>query len=163
MKANDFVTKYYLFAKDAAERFGFHDPGYLLAQMYAENSGESQLLFLTNNVGSLISRYTTPKGKEIKLPTNSFWYGDDVRSNSSGLWFRKYNNLQNAFYDFAHLLAAYYKLNTCLTVEDFAHAIANSPYIDEKNGDNRLRYETNIIATYNSIKPFLIQNANANV
>lgn len=148
MKPTDFVNKYLPLAKTSAALFGFADPYFLLAQQFAENSGDSSLLSKTNNIGSLISRVG-----EMKLKPNQYWKGAEYLAKSSGLWFRVYDDLQIGYHDYARLLGRFYKLNVAKTIEEYAHSISNSAYIDEKNGDNRELYAKNIIATYYKIKP----------
>ena len=148
MIAKEFVIKYLPLAQAAAAKFGFSDPYFLLAQQYAENSGDSSLLDKTHNVGSLISRV----GKN-KLQTNQYWKGEEYLAKSSGLSFRVYSTLQDGYYDYARLLGNVYKLNTAKTIEEYAIKVSQSRYIDEKNGDNRELYAKNIIATYKKIKP----------
>jgi len=142
-----FKTKFLPIALRAAKVFGFSDPYFLLAQMYAENGGNSYLLNTANNVGSLISRYNG-----AKLPTNTWWKGDDVANPKNGLYFRKYDSIDDGFFDFAHLLSNSYHLGTAKNIQEFAEKIANSSYISEANGDNRAQYAQNIINTYNKLK-----------
>jgi hypothetical protein len=142
----DFITKFLPLATQAANHFGFKDPYFLLAQMYAENSGNSTLLNTANNVGSLISRYNGQK-----LKTNQFWHGDDIVNPKNGIYFRKYDTLLNGFLDYANTLASY-GMHNVSDIQQYASKISNSKYINESNGDNRDQYAKNILNTYNKLK-----------
>lgn len=147
MKPKDFNFKFLPYATESAKRFGFADPLFLMAQQFAENSGDSTLLANTNNVGSLISRYN---GK--KLPVGLFWGGEDYFVKSTGIYFRVYKTLQDGYNDFAKLLAKQYNLNTAKSIEEYADKVSKSAYINIANGDNREQYAKNIVSTYYSLK-----------
>ena len=148
MTITDFKNKFLPLAQESANRFGFKDPYFLMAQQFAENSGDKGIIINTNNVGSLISR----NDRGLKLPIGLFWKGEEYKAKSSGLWFRVYATMQDGYNDFARLLSKYYKLHECKTIEEFADKISNSAYISESNGDNRKQYEKNIVDTYYKIK-----------
>src|SRR5258708_27077021 len=76
-----FIATFLPIATKAAKTFGFPDPYFLLAQMYAENGGSSELLSKANNVGSLVSR----DGNGKKLQTNQYWTGNEIPNTKNGL------------------------------------------------------------------------------
>lgn len=140
----NYVTKYYPFAKIAADRFGM-DPLVILSQAALESSwGTSHLSTSINNFFGI-----TANGS-----TNEFWNGKAYQaSNKYKLRFRVYSSPLNCFNDFARLISSRYKAahSAGLDYKTYAHRIAYSPYITESNGDNRESYKNNIIHFYEQI------------
>lgn len=133
MTKQDFATKFYPLAKIAGDRFGLN-PVVILAQA-AHESGWGSSYGATNrkNFFGIIAAGSP----------NEFWDGAKSKSSVSGLWFRVYKTEQDSFNDFARLISSKYKEAAKLSFDPpaYAKAIAYSPYIDEKNGDNRPLYE----------------------
>jgi len=108
--------------------------------------GTSKLARESNNFFG-ITAYGSP---------NAYWKGAKRISTSSGLPFRVYDSVENGFRDFAHLITKKYKeaAKASDSVTEYARLIANSPYINEKNGDNRSLYKQIIIKNAAAILTF---------
>lgn len=134
-------------ASNAGRKYGVN-PIALILQTVAEIGwGTSSLFQKTNNVGNI-----TAYGN-----TNEYWRGGSVASKSSGLKFRTYSSTQAGWYDMARLIATKYPQAAKVShdIPAFAKAMAYSPYIDEKNGDNREQYRKNILANYTTLVALL--------
>jgi len=143
-KTEQYVTNYYELAKKAGERYKI-DPLIILSQGAFESTwGTSTLATKHNNFFGI-----TASGA-----VNEFWKGAAIQTNTKyQLKFRVYATAQDSFYDFARLIWSKYK-SAHAAGDDyklFAQKIANSPYISEKNGDNRTSYMNGIIAIYQNI------------
>ena len=143
-KSENYVVKYLPFAKAAGERFNM-DPFVILAQGAQESGwGTSSLSQNQNNFFGF-----TAGGKP-----NEFWDGQYyVAKNKYQLKFRVYKSPQESFMDFARLIESKYKAAHAAgkDYKTYAQRIAYSPYISEKNGDNRENYKNGIIKLYDSI------------
>lgn len=131
-----FVRAYYAAAKAAGAHFGLN-PVCILAQAAHESAwGTSYGARTRRNFFGVIAT----------KQTSIYWDGEKSKSQASGLWFRVYKTAEDGFSDFARLIAARYP--TCLAVSHdpaaYAKAIAASPYISEKNGDNRPTYAASL-------------------
>lgn len=145
-KYETYVERYFQSAQKAGDLFKM-DPLIILAQGSLESGwGTSNLSVNYNNFFGI----TTGSAK-----SNQFWSGGVyVGKNKYKLRFRVYSSAENGFKDFARLIASSYKTAYSASRTDYkkyAHAIANSPYISEKNGDNRKNYENIIIRNYGII------------
>ena len=136
-KRTDFAVKYYSIAQKVGKEFGIN-PIVILAQGAIESGWGTSNLSKNHNNFFGITAYGS---------TNAYWKGAKYVSTSSGLPFRKYDSVADGFSDFARLLFSKYKdaAKASHSVEDYAQLIAHSPYINEKNGDNREKYKELII------------------
>lgn len=148
MSKEQFVTQYYREAQKAGERFQM-DPAVILAQAAIESGwGKSFGARVRKNFFG-ITAYGSP---------NAFWDGSySVANNQYKLKFRVYKSAQDSFYDFARLISSKYKTAHSKASDSvaYAKAIAYSPYISEKNGDNRENYRKLIISSHASISDIL--------
>lgn len=138
-KRVNFVSKYNEIAVRVGKAFGIH-PLIILAQGSVESAwGTSQLAIQNNNFFGV-----TAYGK-----INKYWTGEKRVSTSSGLPFRSYKTAEAGFSDFARLITSYYKEAASVShnISAYAQKIAYSPYINEKNGDNRAKYKALIITS----------------
>lgn len=136
-KRADYVFNYYGTAERIGKQFGIN-PIVILAQAAIESGwGTSTLARLHNNFFGV-----TAYGK-----TNNYWKGKKYISKSSGLPFRSYATVSDGFADFARLISAKYSAaaKASPSITEYARLISNSPYINEKNGDNRAKYKELII------------------
>jgi hypothetical protein len=92
--------------------------------------------------------------------TNEYWKGEKYVSKTSGLPFRSYKKPLDSFYDYARLISVKYTqaARNSFDVERYAKEIAYSPYISEKNGDNRPVYYKLIIQQADAINKVLAEN-----
>lgn len=128
-----FAQEYYPLAREAGNRYNIN-PVVILAQAAHESGwGSSYSATARRNFFGVTA---------IGSP-NQYWDGTKSQSSSSGLWFRVYKTDQDSFYDFARLISSKYKEAARVSYDTaaYAHAIAYSPYISEKVGDNRPLYE----------------------
>lgn len=142
-KRINFVVKYYELAVKVGKKFGLH-PLVILAQGSIESGwGTSQLARQNNNFFG-ITAYGKP---------NQYWTGEKRVSTTSGLPFRSYKTVEDGFSDFARIITSYYKQAAQVSnnVAAYAQKIAYSPYINEKNGDNREKYRQLIIQSAQTI------------
>ncbi len=143
-KTEQYVVNNYEYAKKAGERFKM-DPLVILAQGSFESAwGTSGLSKNYNNFFGI-----TAGGKP-----NEYWKGGVYQAqNQYKLKFRTYPSAQDSFNDFARLISTNYKTahDSALNYKQYADKIAHSPYISEKNGDNRNSYMKGLIANYESI------------
>lgn len=142
-KRIDYVFDFMAAAIKVGKKFGL-SPIIILAQGSVESGwGTSQLARENHNFFGV-----TAFGKP-----NEFWDGSFRVSKSSGLKFRNYKSVEDGFSDYARMIATYYpdaaKVSNDITA--YATKIANSPYINEKNGDNRAKYRALIIQSANTI------------
>lgn len=145
-KRETYVKKYYHAADTVGKEFKLN-PVVILAQGALESGwGTSKLARESNNFFG-VTAYGSP---------NAYWKGAKRISTSSGLPFRVYDSVENGFRDFAHLITKKYKdaANASDSVTEYARLIANSPYINEKNGDNRSLYKQIIIKNAAAILTF---------
>lgn len=137
-----FLYDHYNAAKKAGKRYGINH-WYLLAQSYAETGGNSYGLRVRKNVAGI-----TAYGL-----TNQYWKGERSASTANPhIVFRIYPTIQAGWYDFARLLAEKYKMGGHKSIQAYATAISQSPYISEANGDDRAAYRANIIRSYEKLK-----------
>jgi flagellar protein FlgJ len=137
MTAKQYVQKYFFDALDAYNKYGIN-PLAILAQGALESAyGESTNVKLANNLYGI-----TAAGN-----TNEYWSGA-YRTASTGLKFRVYKSTRDSTMDFARLISSKYTSAASVSndINAYAHAIAQSPYISESNGDNRANYESGIKA-----------------
>ena len=143
-KTENYVVNHYEYAKKAGERFKM-DPLVILSQGAFESAwGTSALATKYNNFFGI-----TAGGKP-----NEFWKGGVYQAqNQYKLKFRTYPSPQDSFNDFARLISSNYKAAHAAgeNYKEYAKQIANSPYISEKNGDNRTAYMNGIIKIYENI------------
>lgn len=142
-KRIDYVLDYLQAAVAVAKKFGIH-PLIILAQGSVESGwGTSQLARENHNFFGV-----TAFGKP-----NEYWDGSFRVSKSSGLKFRNYKSVEAGFSDYARMITKYYpeaaRLSNNITA--YATKIASSPYINEKNGDNRSKYRELIIQSAHTI------------
>ena len=136
-KRSDYVVNYYGTAERVGKLFGIN-PIVILAQAAIESGwGTSTLARLHNNFFGV-----TAYGQ-----TNEYWKGKKYISKSSGLPFRSYPNASDGFSDFARLIKTKYSraAQASQSITEYARLISSSPYINEKNGDNRAKYKELII------------------
>jgi peptidoglycan hydrolase FlgJ len=145
IRIEQYVIKNYEYAKKAGDRFKM-DPLVILAQGSFESAwGTSNLSTKHNNFFGI-----TAGGKP-----NEFWKGGVYQAqNQYKLKFRTYVSPQDSFNDFARLISANYKTAHAVAMDykKYADKIAHSPYISEKNGDNRNSYMRGLISNYESIQ-----------
>lgn len=136
-KRTDYAVKYYSIAQKVGKEFGIN-PIVILAQGAIESGWGTSNLSKNHNNFFGITAYGA---------NNAYWKGAKYVSTSSGLPFRKYDSVADGFSDFARLLASKYSqaAKASHSVEEYARLISNSPYINEKNGDNRNKYKELII------------------
>jgi flagellar protein FlgJ len=142
-KRIDYVSDYFAIAKKVGEKFNFN-PIIILSQGSVESGwGTSQLARENHNFFGV-----TAFGKP-----NPFWDGTYRVSSSSGLKFRNYKSVEDGFSDYARMITAYYPAAAKVSFDPVAYAtaIASSPYINEKNGDNRAKYRALIIQSAQTI------------
>lgn len=142
-KRVNYVMKYYAVALKVGKAFGIH-PLVILAQAAVESAWGTSLLARQNNNFFGVTAYGKP---------NKYWTGEKRVSTSSGLPFRSYRSVEDGFSDFARLITSYYKEAAKVTNDITAYAtkISASPYINEKNGDNRTKYRALIIQSGETI------------
>jgi flagellar protein FlgJ len=136
-KRSDYVLKYYSVAVMVGKEFGLN-PIVILAQAALESGwGTSTLARSYNNFFGV-----TAYGSK-----NQYWTGGKYISKSSGLPFRTYKSAADGFRDFARLITTKYSAaaKASGSYTEYARIIASSPYINEKNGDNRAKYKEIII------------------
>lgn len=138
-----YVMKYYAIAVKVGKKFGIH-PLMILAQASIESGWGTSLLARQNNNFFGVTAFGKP---------NIYWTGEKRQSTSSKLWFRSYKTVEDGFSDFARLITSYYKDAAKVSGDITAYAtkIASSPYISEKNGDNRAKYRALIIQSGETI------------
>lgn len=142
-KRADYVINYYGIAEKVGKAFGIN-PLVILAQGAIESGWGTSNLSKNHNNFFGITAYGSP---------NAYWKGGKYTSTSSGLAFRTYETVADSFSDFARLLGARYKeaAKASHSVAEYARLISISPYINEKNGDNRAKYQELIIQNANVI------------
>lgn len=144
MDKETFVTTYLPLAQKAGDRFKMN-PGVILAQAAIESGwGTSYSARERKNFFGI-----TAAGSP-----NEFWDGSfTIGQNQYKLKFRVYKTAQDSFYDFARLISSKYPSAYSVNHDSaaYAKAIANSPYISESNGDNRMSYQNLIMSSFNSI------------
>lgn len=139
----DFVKKYYPIAEKAAKKYGLGTLS-VLAQAAIESAwGTSYGARVRNNFHGIIAAGSP----------NQFWDGSKSQSSASGLWFRIYKTPLDGFMDHSRLISSKYPTATKVSNDTLAYAkaISQSPYISEKNGDDRQGYERGIISAYKNI------------
>lgn len=138
-----FVMKYYDVAVKVGKAFGLH-PLSILAQASIESGWGTSALATQNNNFFGVTAYGKP---------NKYWTGAKRISKSSGLPFRSYKTVEDGFSDFARIITSYYKeaAKVSSNINAYAQKIAYSPYISEKNGDNRVKYRALIIQSAETI------------
>ncbi len=142
-KQSLFVAKLIAGAIKAGKHFGIN-PLVILTQASLESGWGT----------SLLSRqYHNYFGITAAGKPNAYWKGQSYTSKSSGLKFRVYANAEDGLMDFARMISTYYKAAAAASsnISAYATLIANSPYITEKNGDNRENYKNILIKNAGSI------------
>lgn len=136
-KRADYVLNYYGIAEKVGRAFGIN-PIVILAQAAIESAWGTSNLAMNHNNFFGVTAYGTP---------NHYWKGGKYLSTSSGLPFRTYDTVADGFSDFARLLVVKYNdaAKASPSVTEYARLISTSPYINEKNGDNRSKYKELII------------------
>lgn len=150
-KIKNYVVNNFTAAQKAGKEFGLN-PVVILAQGSIESAwGTSHIARKHHNYFG-VTAYGKP---------NQYWSGEKYISKSSGLPFRSYKNPVDSFSDYARLISAKYPeaARNSFSVEKFAHSIAYSPYISEKNGDKRPVYKNLIIRNAESIEKILRENS----
>lgn len=142
-KRVEYVKKYLKLAEKVGMEFGMN-PITILAQAAIESGWGTSRLAQENNNFFGFTAYGKP---------NQYWMGAKRVSTSSGLPFRSYTSPENGFRDFARLIKAKYNaaFKASNDVAKYASLISHSPYINEKNGDNRAKYNQLIIANAKAI------------
>ena len=144
MTKEDFVKTYYSLAEKAGKKYNLN-PTVILAQGAHESGwGGSYAARVRKNFFGI-----TAYGS-----TNEYWDGSKSASSTNPhLVFRIYKTAQDSFMDFARLISTKYKTASAISsdTKQYAKAIAYSPYISEKNGDNRPAYQKAIISNSNYI------------
>lgn len=137
-KRTDYVRKYIGLAEKVGKEFKMN-PITILAQAAIESGWGTSRLSRENNNFFGFTAYGS---------TNEYWKGAKRVSTSSGLPFRSYDSVEDGFRDFARLISSKYSAayKASNDVATYAALIASSPYINEKNGDNRNKYKQLIIA-----------------
>lgn len=136
-KRVDYVLNYYGIAEKVGKAFGIN-PIVILAQAAIESGWGTSALATQNNNFFGVTAYGAK---------NKYWTGEQRISKSSGLPFRSYSSVENGFSDFARLISTKYAIaaKASQSVTEYARIISSSPYINEKNGDNRAKYKELII------------------
>lgn len=144
MEKKQFVTQYYPLAEAAGKKYNLN-PTVILAQAAHESGwGSSFLARVKHNFFGI-----TAGGHP-----NEYWDGEKQPSQlNPKLVFRVYKTEQDSFMDFARLISMNYKTAAAVSNDStqYAKAIAYSPYISEKNGDNRPLYQKAVISNSNYI------------
>ena len=139
-----FVKTYYALAEIAGKKYTIN-PTVILAQAAHESGwGGSYAARVRKNFFGI-----TAYGSK-----NEYWDGSKSASQTNPqLVFRIYKTEQDSFYDFARLISMKYKSAASVSNDStqYAKAIAYSPYISEKNGDNRPAYQKAVISNSNYI------------
>lgn len=122
------------------------NPVVILAQAALESGwGESRLAREHNNFFGLMGYGAS----------NSHWDGKrtPVGKPPHTLFFRSYPSPGESFHDFARLIHSCYRQawNVSKHIEAYAHEIAYSPYISERNGDSRQAYKESLISICRTI------------
>lgn len=136
-KRADYVKRYFATAQKVGRAFGIN-PIVILAQAAIESGWGTSNLSVNHNNFFGVTAYGS---------VNAYWKGGKYISKSSGLPFRTYDSVENGFSDFARLLVSKYNeaAKASQSVTEYARLISISPYINEKNGDNRSKYKELII------------------
>jgi flagellar protein FlgJ len=136
-KRADYVLKYQGIASKVGRAFGIN-PVVILAQAAIESGWGTSNLAINHNNFFGVTAYGA---------TNPYWDGKKYTSTASGLPFRSYKSVEDGFSDFARLLVSKYSdaAKASPSVTEYARLISSSPYINEKNGDNRSKYKELII------------------
>lgn len=136
-KRSDYVKKYYGIAELVGKEFGIN-PVVILAQAAIESGW---------GTSTLAHQYNNFFGMTAYGAVNNYWKGGKYVSKSSGLPFRTYATAADGFRDFARVITTKYSAaaKASPSVTEYARIISASPYINEKNGDNRAKYKELII------------------
>ncbi|MDO9186252.1 MAG: glucosaminidase domain-containing protein [Bacteroidia bacterium] len=144
MTKEEFVKTYYSLAEKAGKKYNLN-PTVILAQAAHESGwGGSYAARVRKNFFGI-----TAYGS-----TNEYWDGSKSASQTNPqLVFRIYKTAEDSFMDFARLISSKYKTAASVSSDSsqYAKAIAYSPYISEKNGDNRPAYQKAVISNSNYI------------
>ncbi|TND08263.1 MAG: flagellar protein FlgJ [Bacteroidetes bacterium] len=132
-----FVSKLLPVAKKVGQQFNIN-PLVIVSQAAIESAWGTS--YMAKNIFNFFG--VTAYGKP-----NQYWTGEKYVSKTSGLPFRKYKDAEAGFSDFARLISSKYKTSASVSnnVDSYAKSIAYSPYISEKNGDNRENYRKGIV------------------
>jgi peptidoglycan hydrolase FlgJ len=149
MTREQYAKQFYPLAQVAGKTFGIN-PTVILAQaMHESGYGTSYSALVRHNHFGI-----TAYGSR-----NQYWDGAYSASKTNpNLNFRIYKNNQDSFFDFARLITSKYPTAAAVSNDTAAYAktIANSPYINEANGDNRQVYERSLNVNANYINSLLV-------
>lgn len=91
-------------------------------------------------------------GKNLFGITKGSWQGPVVPSGTiAGLFFRKYGSYFKGVKDYLELISTYEAGKLSDNIEDFARSLSQSPYLSEKNGDNREAYRKMLVSIHKDI------------
>lgn len=156
----EFIQKYWQYALLAEQVFGIN-PIIILAQAAHESAGDDgKGNWLWGNSYSAKNRKNL-FGITAGGSPNPYWQGEKSPSTvNPHLTFRIYSSIQNGILDFARLIKTKYPtaFSQSYNVKQYANAIAYSPYIDVKNGDNPVIYESSIIKNAAFIENYVKAN-----
>lgn len=139
MTKQEFTKTYYSAAEKAGNKYNLN-PTVILAQAAHESAWGSSYAAKTRKNFFGILAAGSP---------NEYWDGTKSASKTNpNLVFRIYKSAEDSFMDFARLISKNYKTAASLSSDStqYAKAIAYSPYISEKNGDNRPAYQKALIS-----------------
>lgn len=133
-------------ARSAGKAFGMNPVAILSQAAFESGWGTSRLAREDRNYFGL-----TAYGA-----SNAYWHGAKrtVETARYRLDFRHYDTLENSFLDFARLIRTGYRTAWSLSdnLEAYAKEIAYSPYISERNGDNREVYRKSLVSLAQTIE-----------
>lgn len=139
MTKEEFTKTYYAAAETAGKKYNLN-PTVILAQAAHESAWGSSYASKTRKNFFGILAAGSP---------NEYWDGTKSASKTNpNLVFRIYKSAEDSFMDFARLISKNYKTAASVSSDStkYAKAIAYSPYISEKNGDNRPAYQKAVIS-----------------
>lgn len=156
----DFVRKNWGYALRASQIFGIN-PVVILAQAAHESAGnDGNGNWLWGNSYSARVRKNL-FGITAGGSPNAYWNGDSSPSTANPhLTFRIYSSIENSILDFARLIKSKYytAFLQSYNVPKYANLIAYSKYIDKKNGDDPVVYESSIIKNAAFIQKYVKDN-----
>lgn len=149
-RIKNYVLNNYENAKQAGKKYGLNPVAILTQGSIESGWGTSHIAKEHKNYFGI-----TAYGS-----TNEYWKGGKYISKSSGLPFRSYARPQDSFMDYARLITSKYTTaaKNSFNIEAYAQAIAYSPYLSDKHGDNRPVYKTLIIKNAATIEKAIREN-----
>lgn len=149
-KIKMYLTKNFENAKKAGEKYNIN-PIAILSQGSIESG------WGTSNIATNYNNYF---GITAYGSVNDYWTGEKYIAKESGLPFRVYKNAADSFYDYARLISSKYKeaAKNSFNMERYAYSIAYSPYLSDKQGDNRPVYYKLIQSQAKTIETFIETN-----